>query len=161
MANRNAFRVVGVTEVLAALTAADAEIVARATLALRAGAEVVAVVAKGNVVGHNWTGRLERKIVVKEKGSLQVSVGSRSPEARPLEFGWTSGNGKRPPSGPRSRLVKWLTAQGVEEPRKVAFLVARKIAKDGYSFAPVHWLGGAAKTSGPAVVEAMRREMRI
>ncbi len=156
-----AFRVEGVAEVLAALSVADAEIIARAELVLRSGAEVVAAVAKGNVSEHNWSGRLANKIQVKQTGPLEMSVGSRSPEARPLEFGWTSSVGKQPPSGPRSRLVKWLSAEGVAEPQRVAFLVARKIGKDGYGFPATHWLGRAAETSGPEVVAAMHREMRV
>ncbi len=165
MANLNvgpaAFRVEGVTEVLAALSVADAEIIARAEVVLRAGADVVAAVAKGNVSEHNWSGRLANKIQVKVTAPLELSVGTRSPEGRPLEFGWTSSIGKQPPSGPRSRLVKWLTAEGVAEPRRVAFLVARKIGTSGYGFPPTHWLGRAAETSGPEVVAAMHREMRV
>lgn len=86
------------------------------------------------------------------------------PEARPISFGWKSGSGKQPPT---SAIAAWLASKpelvnaagsdavgrnasgfitrkgtiaevsGDSKIRSLAFLIARKIKREGYSFEPV------------------------
>lgn len=162
MANwADAINIEGLPEVMTSLALHDAEAIARTEAALHAGGDIVAAAAKANLSGHRWSGRLESKIEVRERGPLTVVVRSATPGGRPLEVGWSSTTGKQPPSGPRSRLVKWLGSKGVAEPRSVAFVVARSIGRRGYGFAPLHWMERAAEESSPGVLAAVEGAARI
>ncbi|MGH2512365.1 MAG: hypothetical protein ACRDGQ_06735 [Candidatus Limnocylindrales bacterium] len=153
------FFIEGLTGVMAKLSAEDAIISAKAGVALHLGAEVMATAAKANVAGHTWSGRLAGDIAVRDLSPLLVTVGARKPEAKPLEYGWTSEAGKRPPSSNRSRLLKWMHTKGIDP--KLAFVIARKIGQSGYSFGPTNWLENAGKTVGAGLLGAIETAIRI
>jgi hypothetical protein len=115
--------------------------------------------------------------------------GGLAPEGRPLEFGWKSDSGKMPPVLPiaewlvkkgigQDRNAKGFVSYGkggksarVAEAGfgaafpgstvSMAFLIARKIQKRGYSFAPLHWLERAMTDRTPAVLAALEKECQV
>ena len=149
----------GLPEVLAKLAGAGVEITARAEAALEAGAEVIASAAKANLAEHTWTGRLAESMQVRPRGPLLMVVRSATPGGSALEYGWTSKAGLQPPSGKRSRLRKWLSAQGADP--SLAFVVARRIGETGYGFAPTHWLSRAGEESTPEVLGTLVEATRL
>ena len=115
--------------------------------------------------------------------------GGLAPEGRPLEFGWKSDSGKMPPVLPiaewivgkgigQARTPKGFINYGkggksarVQEAAfgaafpgyavSMAFLIARKIQKRGYSFAPLHWLERAMTDRTPTVLAALEKECQV
>ena len=57
-----------------------------------------------------------------------LEVGSQSPQAYWIEFGRKPG--KQPPS---DRIYKWMIDKGIEGTIRDAFVIARKIGKEGYA----------------------------
>lgn len=161
MANWADTPLIGLPETLAKLDVKEVEIGAKAVAGLHEGADLIVAAAKANLSGHRWTGRIEDKISVQSRGPLLLIVRSATPGGSALEYGWSSRAGLQPPSGPRSRLVKWLGAHGATDPKRMAFAVARQIGKQGYTFAPLHWMGNAVRDTEPAFLAAVERSVTL
>lgn len=108
------YTIMGESQVIANLDAALRELTTtRAAAGLTAGAFAIQRRAKANLAPHHFHGRAEQQTTVGaptfEPGLVTVGVGIHggvAPEGRPLEFGWKSSGGKRPPS---SAIEDWLT----------------------------------------------------
>lgn len=115
--------------------------------------------------------------------------GGLAPEGRPLEFGWKSDSGKMPPVLPiaewlvekgigQERNAKGFISYGkggksarVKEAAfgaafpgatvSMAFLIARKIQKRGFSFGPLHWLERAMNDRTPVVLAELEKACRV
>lgn len=115
------------------------------------------------------------------------------PEGRPLAFGWKSSGGKQPPSSAlvpwvlekfggsltnargQALRYRYTTKAGTwaarnragasqdAQVRSIAFLVARKIGRSGYSFAPLDWAHRGLEAARPhlrGIILAALRERR-
>lgn len=145
---------------------------------------------------HHYRGRLEQGIRVQTVGAglnIETHIGistAQVPEGRPLNYGWRSEGGKRPPS---SALVPWVLekfgagltgktgrplrstttnaagrwrtrnaagAAGDAQVRSIAFLIARKIGQRGYSFGKLDWLHGGFRQARPRLHGILAAAMR-
>lgn len=121
--------------------------------------------------------------------NTEVRVGittGLAPEGRPLAFGWKSEGGKQPPSGPGSPLADWVAthiagassnvtrnaagrirrkgsiASITAEPgvQRIAFLIARKIARTGYRFGSDDWFHKGITAARPRLAGIVARFTR-
>ena len=136
----------------------------QATQALRRGAGVIRAEARRNISrggkkGHRWTGDLEKDIRVGAVRrlpymiSIRVGIGhfAQYPVGHSFEYGWHGRRKRQPPTAP---IQIWVQSKlGIADDKKakrVAFLIARKIGKSGYSFGEDHFIRDAAATGVPA-----------
>lgn len=107
-------RILGKEAVLARFDVAIRELTTtKAAAGLTRGGIAIQTRAKANLKPHHYHGRAEQQTTVSAPlitpTSVSVTVGIHggvAPEGRPLEYGWKSGAGKRPPS---SAIEDWLT----------------------------------------------------
>lgn len=151
---------------------------------------IIAAQARAIIRPHHYTGHYEQQIhtVVTGTGLNQVArVGvsaSQVPEARPLSYGWRSGSGKMPPIEP---IARWLAkhpdigaspnsfrnASGFRRTsgsissvasesavRGLAFVIARSIARKGYSFQPLKVWETAFQRSQSQIAVTILRALR-
>jgi hypothetical protein len=114
-----------------------------------------------------------------------------APEGRPLEYGWKSESGKQPPTEPilqwlqssgkgagllasaginvrrnKAGFITGSRAQRVApnqaaKARSIAFLIARKIGRRGYSFGKLGWLSGGLEEAKPAILGIVGRAIKL
>lgn len=157
----------GLRETITALTVEVAAVTTRATAGLEAGARIIQAKARENISGHRYEGRVEAKTtvgrpIVYPPALVDVTVGVHgrdfAPEGKTFEFGWRSKKGLQPPVAP---LAEWVMRRGIttneQAARGIAFAIARKMGRSGYSFGEDHWLDDAAIVEGPLIAATVER----